>query len=257
MNIRGQIFGTSRTSETSILCTKQPRGVKADALHNIPVLREVSRRGDTRFGDRYPLLSEKVRLTHNGRSHDVQLINVCGGGAMIAANLDAQPWDSAELHIGNNGTIHCAVLWIKQGRMGLIFAEETRLDCSEDEQAALLREVIARHFPGAQFQPTTMASAAADDKRGDPRHPWVWSGTLHYDYQSTPARLRNISSTGAMIETEAALARGAEPLLDLGEAGSMFTDVVWVVGDHAGLRFHAPFDMAQLPKSRPEVVESH
>ena len=256
MNIRAQIFGTSRASEAGILCTKQPRGVKADTLHSIPVRREASRRGDTRFGDRYRMIGENARLTHNGCSHDVQLINVCGGGAMVAADLEALPWDKAELHVGDNGTIRCAVLWIKNGRVGLTFAEETRLDCSEGEQAALLREVIARHFPDAQFDAPRETESAVDEHRAEQRHPLIWSGTLHHDYQSTPARLRNISTTGAMVETEAVLARGAEPLLDLGEAGSIFADVVWVAGDHAGLRFREPFDMAQLAKSRPEVASA-
>src|SRR5439155_3233705 len=89
------------------------------------------------------------------------------------------------------------------------------------------------------------------------RHPLIWSGALHYDYQSTPARLRNISATGTMIETAASLAQGAEPLLDLGESGSIFATVVWATGDQAGLRFNQPFDLTQLVKSRPQVASSN
>ena len=107
-----------------------------------------------------------------------------------------------------------------------------------------------------RFDAPAVTDSSVDEHRAEQRHPLIWSGTIHHDYQSTPARLRNISTTGAMVETEAVLARGAEPLLDLGEAGSIFADVVWVAGDHAGLRFREPFDMAQLAKSRPEVASA-
>ncbi len=35
----------------------------------------------------------------------------------------------------------------------------------------------------------------------------IWSGLLHHDYQSTPIRVRNISTTGAMIECAELLTR--------------------------------------------------
>ena len=254
MNIRAQIFGAGRTAEASILCAKQPRGAKANGLHSIPVRRDSRCRGNTRFEDRFRVLGGTARLSHKGRKHEVQVINVCGGGAMVAGGFDAKPWDRAELHLGENGTILCAVLWIKNGRMGLEFAEQTRLKCSEGEQAAIIREVIARHFPEVRFDAPKPEEAEAGEQRSTHRHPLIWLGTIHYDYESTPARLRNVSAAGAMIETGAALTVGAEPLLDLGEAGSLFATVVWVAADHAGIRFHAPFDMAQLAKSRPDVA---
>ena len=47
---------------------------------------------------------------------------------------------------------------------------------------------------------------------------------------------------------------GAQPLLDLGEAGEIFGTVTWAVGDHMGLKFHEAFDMQQLAKARPQVA---
>jgi len=69
-------------------------------------------------------------------------------------------------------------------------------------------------------------------------------------------RLRNISTTGALIECEDALRVGAEPLLDLGEAGTIFATVTWAVGDQAGLKFQQNFDLAQLAKAKPQVASS-
>jgi len=58
---------------------------------------------------------------------------------MIAAAFEPNVWDKLELHLGENGTIECAVRWVKGGRMGLEFAHETQLDCSAEEQAILFR----------------------------------------------------------------------------------------------------------------------
>jgi len=124
-----------------------------------------------------------------------------------------------------------------------------------------LREVIARSFPDIEFEghvDTGSSSAPRDsdgsEQRTSRRHPLIWSGQIHHDYQSTPVRLRNISPTGAMIECSIPLHVGVEPLLDLGEAGQVFATVTWVVGDSAGLRFHEPFDLAHLARSKPEVA---
>ncbi len=45
-----------------------------------------------------------------------------------------------------------------------------------------------------------------------------------------------------------------QPLLDLGEAGSVFATISWVAGDQAGLRFKEPFDLAGLARARPAVA---
>jgi hypothetical protein len=105
-----------------------------------------------------------------------------------------------------------------------------------------------RHFPEVQFESVAepqerSTERSSDDQRLTQRSPLLRMGTLHYDYESTPVRLRNISSHGATIETSAALVPGAEPLLDLGDAGSVFATVVWTIGDQAGLRFHQPLDL--------------
>jgi len=122
----------------------------------------------------------------------------------------------------------------------------------------VLREVIRRSFPDlefdADFEPEP--EHTGPDGRTEHRHPLVWSGLLHHDYQSTPVRLRNISSTGVMIECAERLLVGSEPLLELGDSLSLSTKVAWVVGDQAGLRFDIPFDLHDLARARPEVAKA-
>lgn len=258
MNIRSKIFGNGAAEESPVLTAKTPKGAKADTLNSIPVIREETRRGDTRDQDRHRLPDEQVTLTHAGRAHSVQLVNLSGGGAMVAADFEPPLWDRVELHLGENGTVECAVRWLKGGRIGLEFAHETRLDCSADQQAAVLRDVITRSFPDLEFEGGTEAPQPArletGEQRTDGRHPLIWSGTIHHDFQSSDVRLRNISETGAMVECSATLLVGSEPLLELGEDISIFTTVAWVVGDSAGLKFHKPFDLTLLSRAKPEVA---
>lgn len=255
MNIRAKIFGG--VAESPLVSVKNPKGAQADALLTIPVVRLQSRHADTRLEDRFALGNESARLVRDGIPHAVKLINVCGGGAMVAAPFDAILWERLELHLGEHGAIDCSVIWIKHGRVGLEFAEETRLDCPQGEQSALLCELIRRHFPEARFDPPAFVSErSGDDQRDRPRNQFIWSGTLHCEYGSTPVRLRNISSDGAMIETSVELSPGAEPYLELGEAGAIFGTIVWQAGDQAGLRFQQPFDMARLAHARPEIVDA-
>ncbi len=259
--MRSRFVGGRGGDGSPLVGAKVPRGVNAErGLKSIPVAREACRVSDTRQGDRHRLPAGVVTARHDDRDHDVQLINLSGGGAMVSAAFEPNLWDRVDLHLGDEGTVECAVRWLKGDRIGLEFAHETRLDCPAEERDALLRPVISSNFPDVVIADRTEARVAApaptvDGHRPDEaRHPLIWSGVVHYDHDSTPVRLRNISSRGAMIESSATFAEGAEPLLDLGEAGTLFATVTWVHGDQVGLSFQRPFDMSQLARSKPEVA---
>lgn len=277
MNIRAKIYGSSKPQEP-IFRDKRPKGAKSDELQSITVSRGESRRGNSRTEDRHRLSEESVTITHNGVSHQAQLVNVSGGGVMVRGPLQLKLWDTVELHLGEHGTIECAVRWMRDDRVGLEFAHETRLDCSSDEVATVLRDVISRSFPNARFDeaqqdspprqlPVEEPAAAADqeedeepsswkpdDHRRAPRHPLIWSGTLHVGKRRSPVRVRNISSTGAMIECTDSLAEGDEAVLNLGDEARVPASVQWIVGAQIGIAFHSPFDMRLLARSTPEVA---
>jgi len=258
MNIRAKILGGAGSSDKAVLQSKSPKGIRVDSLDSL-IEREESRISHNRLEDRHRLLDEKVLIKRGSATHDVDLINLSGGGAMVGGNVHLALWDKVELQLGENGTVECVVRWVRDDRFGLEFAHETRIDCGADEQAALLREVIRRSFPDLEFeadvQPQTQHSGP--DGRSERRHPLVWSGVLHHDYESTTVRLRNISATGAMIDCPALLTLGSEPLLELGQDLSVSATVAWVVGDQAGLRFGSSFDLRDLARSRPNLTPAH
>ena len=269
MNIRAKIFGGVDPAEDPLLPVKKPKGVRADQLDSIPLRRESRDRLNSRTEDRHRLVSERANVSHNGSDYDVELINLSGGGAMISGPLEPLLWDRVDLRLGHHGTIECVVRWMRDGNIGLEFAHETRLDWPSDQVAIVLRHVIEKTFPHIAFPKSEEAPAPAqsasppvrqepreaiNEHRAAPRHPLIWNGTLHHDFQSSPIRVRNISATGAMIETQATVRIGTEPLLEISPAVSLSATVEWAVGDQVGLRFHSPFDMNLLVESRPVLA---
>jgi hypothetical protein len=260
MNIRAEIFGGVKRS---LLKEKQAKRTEARGLADVTIPRVETRRTNSRGKDRYRLSEQVVRVTYNGSSHEAEVVNVSGGGAMIACDLQPNLGECMQLHLGEGGGIECAVRWIKGGRLGLEFAHETQLHCSEDERSALLRDVIHRSFPHetfareAQDEPAPSAPPRLEEHRIATRHPLIWMGELHHGTHSWTVRLRNISATGALVDCPGPLSVDAEVLLELDKAGAVLASVSWAVGDHVGLKFEQPFDLRRLSQAKPQVTPAN
>jgi hypothetical protein len=262
MSIRTQIFGGGPTHR--LLREKQPKSeANFKALTDIAIPREETRRTDARDGDRYRLVGAQFSITHNGRQHTAKLINLSGGGAMVAGAIMPNIGEQIHLHLGENATVECAVRWVKDGRLGLEFAHETKLDCSDDDRSALLRSVIGRDYPEQAFVPRPAAEPqvpeaeendAVDEQRSATRHPLIWLGALRYGSHTWDVRLRNISSTGTLIECPGYVPVGCEVTLDLDEAGTVEASVSWSFSDHLGLAFNEPFEIRRLSQKKPVIT---
>jgi len=273
MNIRAQIFGGGTAHR--LLREKQPKGDPNPAdeadeptfkpLTDISIAREEARRTDGRDGDRYRLIGARVAVTHDGQEYAAELINLSGGGAMVAAGLNPNIGEQIDLQLGNNGTIECAVRWVKGGRLGLEFAHETKLDCTDDERAALLRRVINRDYPDQAFEPGPASSPIAPEveedeneaiaeQRSAARHPLIWLASLAHNSHTWDVRLRNISASGALIECPGYVPVGCKVTLDLDQAGTIEAEVSWSFGDHLGLAFDEPFEIRRLSQKKPVIT---
>ena len=266
--LRHQILSGELPERRSLLGTKRNKGADAETgLTSVEIPREEIRRTDNRGGgDRHRLPDQQVKVRHKRKFYTVQLVNLSGGGAMTAGEVRPNLWDRVELHLHKDGVIECAVRWMRGDRIGLEFEHETRLDCSEEAKAKLLSAVIDQNFSDIEIaapkrrrtdeppQEPEIPDSSQEDLRDDRRHPLIWSGNLCYDFQTIPVRLRNISATGALVECGTTLPEGAEPLLDLGDAGHISGTVTWAVGDQMGIRFHEPFDISGLARARPEIA---
>ncbi len=67
---------------------------------------------------------------------------------MIRADFTPRLWERVDLIFAEGAEIECAVRWIRDDRVGLEFAHETRIDCDPGDAR---RAVARRHppqFPG-------------------------------------------------------------------------------------------------------------
>lgn len=242
---------------------KNPKGdPSAEGLEGVKMPRAEKRRADERGEDRHRLSDERVQLRHKGKTYDLELINLSHGGAMVTRAFEAKLWDKVALVLGDQAELECAVRWVREDRIGLEFAHETRIDCDEATRDELFREVIRQCFPDVQIKarpaPVEIATDepagtvdVPDQKRDATRHPLIWNGILHHDYEWQEVRLRNISATGALIECSAKVPAGPAVFLDLKKAGRIGAQVSWSRGNQMGLLFTEPFDVSCLANATP------
>lgn len=263
------LSGNGLYPKNPLVRDKNGRGATEDDLSSVEVPRSEGRSANHRDDDRHRLDQEVARARFDGEEHEVDLINLSGGGAMIRADFSARLWERVDLILAEGAEIECAVRWIRHDRIGLEFAHETRIDCAPEARDALLLDVIHRSFPDVAFAPREESDvpapdddaknfddddAVANSRRTERRHPLVWMGEVYFAHSNEKVRLRNISENGALIESPVQYPLGVEVLLDLGEAGQHFGTVSWTCGDKAGLRFNNLFDLKLLGKSKPEVA---
>ena len=231
-----------------------------------PVPRETVRNVNHRDDDRHRLQAEEASLKVGRKAHGVELINLSGGGAMIRTDVVLDMWQKVHLGLGDCTPVECAVRWIKGDRVGLEFAHETQVGGDAATRAAMLLDVLKRSFPESAVavpakpveapvmtaEPVEQPTGA--QRRVELRHPLIWWGEIHYSHESNRVRLRNISESGALVDSDFAYAPDAEVLLDLGGAGQHFATVTWSRGDQVGLKFANPFDIALLARVKPEVA---
>lgn len=266
MSIRTRIFGPG--ADDPLLSYKKPKGALADTLQSTLVRRSECRRTNARSADRHRLSSERAILRHGAQDIPIELVNLSAGGAMIRGEIEPQLWDQVVLVLGAGGELDCAVRWIKADSIGLEFAHETRIDCDKEARDEVLRAVIRKSFPHlAEIQLEYPKRRKDDDPAYDPangqrrqadRHPLIWSGVIYYDgdndYQAEPVRLRNISISGAQVQSINALAEGKIVYLDLRDAGRLAATVKWTIGNQSGLEFHELFDIHSLSEACPEIT---
>ncbi len=247
---------------------KKPSGASESAgLGSVPVPRDVVRNVNHRDDDRHRLQAEKASLKVGRKIQAVELINLSGGGAMVRTDLVLDMWQKVHLGLGDCQPVECAVRWIKGDRVGLEFAHETQVGGDDATRNAMLLEVLERSFPEsavalpevpAETAPAKtkakVENASGAQRRVELRHPLIWWGEVHFSHETNRVRLRNISESGALVDSDVAYPPDAEVLLDLGGAGQHFATVTWSRGDQVGLKFTTSFDITLLAKVKPEVA---
>ncbi len=245
-----------------LMPAKKPSGVSED-LNTVNVARDAQRTVNHRDDDRHRLPSEQAKLKAGRKNYLVDLVNLSGGGAMIQTDAPLEMWQKVTLMLGECDGLDCAVLWIKGDRVGLEFAPETQIGGDRAKRDSLLVDVLKRNFPHLKKTPRTpeavsskaLPTMPAEQRRAIPRHPLIWTGDVLFNHSTTPVRLRNISDSGALLDSPDCFPPNAEVLLDLGGAGKHFASVCWSRGDQVGLKFVKPFDVSLLARAKPDVAD--
>ena len=79
----------------------------------------------------------------------------------------------------------------------------------------------------------------------------IRAALLHYDGQVIGARIRNISSGGALVECREELPVGAQIGLDFAAGGLIASEIRWQKGTQFGCQFRERFNLKLLQHSKP------
>jgi len=90
----------------------------------------------------------------------------------------------------------------------------------------------------------------------EPRIRIIRAALLHYRGEVKGARLRNISSGGALVESREELPVGAEIQLDFAAGGLIDGTVVWARASQFGVQFRDKFDLKLLQSIKAPATKS-
>ena len=259
------------------------RARPADATQ--PEQRKVERRHEPRSTGG----AEQATITFRQRELQVALLNVSRSGAMVAAEFLPKVGERLRIAFEGCNPTRCMVRWIRNGRIGLEFINETTLLVPVDwkhelngrrdgelptasapppEPAVGKAPIVSAPGP-APAAPEPAAAAEADTPLGKTPRPArqrvLWPCELFWDGGSSEVGLRNISEKGAMVAGFRNLKPGTEVVLALKSAGSIAGAVRWCRAGQVGIHFERRFDVAKLvdprklarpkPSSRPGIVK--
>jgi PilZ domain len=217
-------------------------------LTKIAIKREEARVTNQRLEDRLRGIVESTTIIFRRRRQDVGVVNVSSRGAMIRAEIEPRIGEQLDILFDTKTRTRCIVRWVREGRIGLEFVDETIFWTSDRAN-------------GPAYQPEKAESPAIHAvAERESRQKLLRAGTLYWSGISIPVRLRNISGGGARVESGRDLCPGAEVELDLGEAGFQIAEVRWSKDGQVGLRFAQSFDIETLAPSHvaerpPEVLK--
>jgi hypothetical protein len=233
--IRSAILGDAKPA----LVARKSRKPEAGAgLAKIAIRRQEARVTDQRLEDRHFDKVEEAAIVFRRKKLTVAVVNVSSRGAMLRAEIEPRIGEKIDILFTPETKTRCAVRWVREGRIGIEFLNETIF-----WESAGKGPVFRYESPEAE-EDEIAAPAEFHDR--PPRQRLLRCGTLYWGGVSIPVRLRNISEGGARLEADRLLQPGAEVELDLGDAGFRPAEVRWSKEGQVGLRFFDDFDLDSL-----------
>jgi hypothetical protein len=227
--------------------SRSDNGAGLGGLTGVRVKRVEARTTNQRSEDRLRDLVQTSTVSFRRRKYEVNVVNVSSRGAMIESDIEPRIGEQIEIQFSTQNRTRCSVRWLREGRIGLEFIDETIIwDCSQPHRQA----------PDRRASPGTVDDRSEADRSvidRDERHKLIRKGTLYWSGITIPVRIRNISEHGANVEGGRTLWPGAEVELDLGEAGWQMAEVRWAEDGQLGLRFLEAFDLDTLAPAKTDA----
>ncbi|QAY78339.1 PilZ domain-containing protein [Sphingosinicella sp. BN140058] len=222
--------------------TKSAESVGSTGLAKVAIKREHTRTSNHRVEDRLRGILQDVAILFRRKTLSVGVINVSSRGAMLESDISVRIGETIDILFAEKHKTGAIVRWVRDGRFGVEFVEETICWDASDGDAPILR-----FAPLVQEEPRP-APRRVNERA--PRQPVARRGSLLAHDLLVPVRVRDISPGGAAIECDRTLRAGREVELDLGEAGIRSAEVRWSRNGKIGLRFAADFDLKTLSPDR-------
>lgn len=233
----------------SLLAARAPKRrqqAEEPSLAGFAIPRQETRSTNQRREDRHLNVVETAELRFRGRRLEVAVVNVSRHGAMIEGAIEPRIGERLQIAFEGLNRTDCTVRWLRNGRIGLEFSNETEVLASRT-----VKELIVSGRRAGETPPE-----AEEKGERPPRQRLLWKAVLHWDHGTIGVRIRNISAEGAMLEAREELAQGTGVVLDLGEGGIVCGTVRWARRGQAGLRFDSRFDMRRLVIPERSAEES-
>lgn len=218
-------------------------GGRAGGLAAISIRREESRRCNQRQEDRQVSLIEQAVIRFQRKLHEVPVLNVSSRGAMIAAELQPRIGARIAIRFAECNETACVVRWVRGGRIGLEFERETLVIAADDSCKRLVSGRRQGEHPTFELR-----------KQRAPRQSSMLVAQLHWPAGSMAVRLRNISSSGAMIQASEDLGVECEVVLEIPDVAAIAGKVKWCRAHQLGMQFDQPFDIDDLTRP-PKPLE--
>ena len=216
---------------------------KPNALSDIAVVRQETRKTNQRREDRLLNVVDRAVITFRRKHIEVDVINASSFGVMIKADIEPKVGERIHIQFQDCNRTECNVRWVKGRRIGLEFANKTVLIAPPEVQ-----EYLISGRRGGETPPRLELKPERPQ-----RHNLLWSGVLHIGIESMIVKLRNISSAGAMLDCAEDIPVGTTVVLEFGGSvgEAVSGKVKWCRWAQAGIGFDEPFDLRVLADARP------
>lgn len=236
---------TETRADVIIQKKRRKQARNARTLGEVAIARNGPRAVHQRNEDRHVLRGTKAMADLGGDLREVSILNLSSNGVMIACEDTLEIGQEVYLTIEDCAPITTAVRWLRGGKVGLEFMAETVIIAEAGVQDYIVKTIRREAEASGAASRLTIGT---EQRNAAQRHSLVFVGKAKWAGRQVTARLRNISSSGAMIAlTEPSdLAVGDALTLSLVSAGEIAARIRWVAGQQFGLQFEAPFDVSLL-----------